>query len=135
MKNTGYIAILLLLSIVLSNITKTQTTFNVLSLGNGAYIVQSPKSHATVPETSNDIVKWTKEAMIDGTTEKGWSTAENIAFPLEFIFELSEECVIDKFGFNTECEPYKGISAKDLKIEISTTSSSMDFPPIQSSWK
>lgn len=105
-------------------------SFNVLSIPNGAYIFKAPPSYKTVSETSNQIVAWTKEALIDGTNSKGWSSAKDMKFPLEFIFELSEECIIEKFGFNTQCEKqYKGISAKDIKVEISTTSPKSGFIP------
>lgn len=110
---------------------ETQQPFNVLSLPNGAYIVKAPNSYTTVSETSNRIVEWTKEAVIDGTTYKGWNSREDEKFPLEFVFELSEECQIEKFGFNNECErEYKGICAKNIKVEVSTTSSESGFTTI-----
>lgn len=106
-------------------------TFNVLSLPNGAYIVQAPNSITQVSETSPRIVEWTKESIIDGTTFKGWNSQEGEKFPLVFVFELSEECEIQKFGFNNECErEYKGICSKDLKVEVSTTDASSGYTTV-----
>lgn len=100
-----------------------QNSFNVLALPNGAYVYKAPYTYQKVPETANRIVAWTKEAIIDGTSTLGWSSAKGTRFPMEFIFELSEECIIEKVGFNTQVEKqYKGISAKDISIEFSTSS-------------
>lgn len=111
----------LLLPFVSSSAQEKQL-FNVLSLPNGAYIVKAPVSFTQVSETSKSIVNWTQEAIIDGTSYKGWNSRAEEKFPLEFVFELSEECEIQKFGFNNECErEFKGICAKNIKVEVSTT--------------
>ncbi|MDR1678614.1 MAG: OmpA family protein [Prevotellaceae bacterium] len=105
--------------------------FNVLSIPNGAYIVSAPESQFSVEETSNQIGNWTKEAIIDGTSYKGWNSSEEAKFPLVFVFELSEECVIEKFGFNNECEQeYKGICAKNLIVEVSSESADAGYTTV-----
>ncbi len=97
--------------------------FNVLSIPNGAYILKAPPTFNGGAQSANKISPWSKEAIIDGSTQKGWSSSEESDFPYEFIFELSEECIIDKFGFNNECEKkYPGICAKKIKVEVSTVS-------------
>lgn len=126
-------AILLISSLVsLFNLQAEESElFNVLSIPNGAYIVKAPKSLTQASETSNKIKSWTKEAIIDGTTYKGWNSHEDQEIPIEFIFELSEECDIEKFGFNTECErEFKGICAKNIKVEVSTVSAKEGFKEV-----
>ncbi|MDR3706533.1 MAG: OmpA family protein [Paludibacteraceae bacterium] len=134
MKNLrSYLLIFLTLSGMLTKAEEKQEKqlFNVLSLPNGAYIVKAPNSYTTVSETSNRIVEWTKEAIIDGTTYKGWNSREDEKFPLEFVFELSEECSIEKLGFNNECErEYKGICAKGIKVEVSTTGAESGYTTV-----
>lgn len=122
MKTLFYSFIGLMLAACLSLSAQEKQTFNVLSLPNGAYIVKSPNSITQASETSNSIINWTKEAIIDGTTFKGWNSQEGEKFPLVFVFELSETCEIQKFGFNNECErEFKGICAKNIKVEVSST--------------
>jgi len=120
--------IFLSLSCLLVNAQEEKQSFNVLSIPNGAYVLRAPESSNEEAQSSNEIAKWTKEAIIDGSTDKGWSSSEGSVFPMEFVFELSEECLIEKFGFNNECEKkYPGICAKKLKVEVSTTSSSSGY--------
>lgn len=103
--------------------TPEKKAFNVLSIPNGAYVLKAPPTFNTETLSANKISKWSKEAIIDGSNEKGWGSAEESSFPFEFIFELSEECLIERFGFNNECEKtYPGICAKKIKVEVSTTS-------------
>lgn len=131
MKKTLYslFSILLLASTNLN--AEESNLFNVLSIPNGAYIVKAPTSFTKASETSNKIKNWTKEGIIDGTTYKGWNSYEEEALPMEFIFELSEECVIEKFGFNTECErEYKGICAKNIKVEVSIKGKNEGFKEV-----
>ena len=103
--------------------TLEQKSFNVLSIPNGAYILKGPATFNASAQSANKISTWSNEAIIDGSNQKGWSSAEDSEFPYEFVFELSEECLIEKFGFNNECEKkYPGICAKKVKVEVSTTS-------------
>ena len=114
-------------------LAQDQEAFNVLSIPNGAYIYSAPPTYAKVPETANKIMPWTKEAIIDGSSKVGWSSSKNAGFPLEFVFELSEECVIEKMGFNTEVEKqYKGIHAQNITIEFSTESPTSGYEKVSS---
>jgi hypothetical protein len=72
--------------------TPEKKAFNVLSIPNGAYVLKAPPTFNTETQSANKISKWSKEAIIDGSNEKGWGSAEESSFPFEFIFELSEEC-------------------------------------------
>lgn len=102
-------------------LSQENPSFNVLSIPNGCYIVKAPKSYQSSSETAKNISAWTKEALIDENATKGWSTAKGQGLPLEFIFELPEECMIEKLGFNNSCEQkHLGICAKDIKVEFST---------------
>jgi outer membrane protein OmpA-like peptidoglycan-associated protein len=104
--------------------SQSKEYINVLEIPNGGFILKAPISYQKAAPTSNFIVDWSKEALIDGTGEKGWSIRQGEKFPYEFIFELPLPASIDKFGFNTVCEEeFPGISAKDVSIFISTTSS------------
>jgi len=90
---------------------------------NGGYIIKAPISYQIAAPTSNNIVDWSMEALIDGSNEKGWSIRQGEKFPHEFIFELPSYATIHKFGFNTVCEKeFPGISAKDVSVLISTIS-------------
>ncbi len=114
-----------LFSFVLSTVF-IQTSFsqqeliNVLSLSNGSYIVKAPSSYSYSNPTAMDVVGWSPEALIDGKKNKGWCSA-GIKFPYEFVIELPEKYLIEKLGFNNQCEKkLLGICAKDIKIEFST---------------
>lgn len=132
MKQRPFYGLIALVCIAYTTSTAQENeSFNVLSIPNGAFIIKAPPTFKKVPETSNKIVGWTKEALIDGTNTLGWSSAKGSLFPMEFVFELSEECDIEKIGFNTQCEKkYKGISAKGVKIEFSTLSPDKGFKTI-----
>lgn len=113
--------------------TPEQNAFNVLSIPNGAYVLKAPPTYNSSAQSANKISKWSKEAIIDGSNLKGWSSTEGYDEPMEFVFELSEECIIEKFGFNNECEKnYPGICAKKIKVEISTTSPVADYKTVLS---
>lgn len=122
--NAFFIAISLVVCTTAQEGTPEKKSFNVLSIPNGAYILAAPPTFNTETQSANKISLWSREAIIDGSNEKGWGSAEESVFPYEFIFELSEECLIEKFGFNNECEKkYPGICAKRVRVDVSTTSS------------
>lgn len=120
-----------LIQLVIAFITATfnnvyaqnSTLVNVLKIPNGGYIIKAPVSYQKAAPTANNIVDWSKEAIIDGSTEKGWSIRQGENFPHEFIFEIPSLAIINRFSFNTECEKeFPGIAAKDVSISISTES-------------
>lgn len=96
---------------------------NALALPNGAYIISAPPSYSTSSSTGEDVVAWSPEALLDGTTTRGWCSASDAPFPLEFVVELSEPYRIEQLRFNTECQQeYEGISAREVTVEFSQES-------------
>lgn len=119
-QNTMKVFFLLITNILLSNaVFSQQELINALALSNGAYIAKAPSSYSRSSATAMAVTGWSPEALIDGTISKGWCSS-GITFPYEFVIELPEIYVIEKLGFNNQCEKkLPGICTKDIKIEFS----------------
>jgi len=103
-------------------------SINALALKNGCIVVQKPSTFFTATANSAKINAWSVNALHDQTATTGWCSGAASKAPYVFVFELSEDFIINKLVFNTFCQKeYVGISAKDIKIEFSITSAKTGY--------
>jgi len=101
---------------------------NSIALKNGCRIVQKPSTFFTPTAFSAKIDAWSVYGLQDESEKTGWCSGAASKVPYVFVFELSEDFSIKKLVFNTRCQKeYKLISAKDIKVEYSTTSAKTGF--------
>jgi Sad1 / UNC-like C-terminal len=94
---------------------------NALTLKNGCRILAAPSSFYTSNEFTAKIDPWTKQALLDESSILGWCSAENIRAPYRFIFELSEDFVLDELYFDTQGQKeLRGVCAREVQVEISS---------------
>lgn len=93
---------------------------DLLSLQEGAVVVSRPPTFSG----------WDAEQMLDGSPRTGWACKAGQPEGNVFVFELATEAVFDRFEFDTAAIDAKGASAKDLKVEISSTSAEADYTTI-----
>jgi hypothetical protein len=101
---------------------------NALALKNGCRILTAPASFYTSNEFASKIEPWTKQALLDETSNLGWCSAANARAPHRFVFELSEEFVLEKFLFDTQGQKeMRGICAREVQVEVSALGSDKGF--------
>lgn len=119
---------LLLLFIYFSIASSVASSINALALKNGCIIVQKPSTFFTATAYSAKINDWSVYGLQDQVATTGWCSGAASKAPYVFVFELSEDFIINKLSFNTFCQKeYPGISAKDIKVEFSTSSAKTGF--------
>jgi outer membrane protein OmpA-like peptidoglycan-associated protein len=120
---------ILLLSLSCLSILHTLAgSTNAVALKNGCIIVQKPSTFFTATAYSPTINAWSVHGLQDQNPSTGWCSGAASRAPYVFVFELSEDFTINKLAFNTFCQKeYTGISAKDIKIEFSTTSAKTGY--------
>jgi outer membrane protein OmpA-like peptidoglycan-associated protein/ankyrin repeat protein len=99
---------------------------NLLEFANGAVIV-------AVSSVYNDA--WGILNLADGSTQHGWSSAENAAFPHTFVFELPQAHAITSVAVDNTGDQngsYAGISSKGIAVYGSTTSATEGFSELVS---
>lgn len=120
--------ILLLSFICFSIIHCLAGPINAAALKNGCIIVQKPSTFFTATAYSPTINAWSVNGLQDQNPATGWCSGAASKAPYVFVFELSEDFIINKLAFNTFCQKeYPGISSKDVKIEFSTTSAKTGY--------
>jgi hypothetical protein len=98
-----------------------QDSINALALKNGCRILVAPPSFYTSNEFSAKVDPWTKQALLDESSALGWCSAANTRFPYRFIFELSEDFVLDRLYFDTQGQKeFRGICAREIQVEVSS---------------
>ncbi|WP_165824148.1 OmpA family protein [Pseudochryseolinea flava] len=97
---------------------------NLVSLASGVKILKAPASYAEFTERSSYVL-YSPSSLID-ESDKIWCS-KGTTFPMEFVFELTELCKINKLFFNNVCENYDGIHTKELKVEYSSKSANEDY--------
>ncbi|WP_299253534.1 OmpA family protein [uncultured Cytophaga sp.] len=113
---------------LLSIMASKAESINALSLKNGCVAVQKPSTFFTATIHSPKINEWSVNAMQDEKNHTGWCSGAASRVPYVFVFELSEDFIINTISFNTFCQKeYPGISAKDIKIEYSITTAKTGF--------
>ncbi len=96
---------------------------NALSLRNGCTIISAPPSFIKNEARSSVIKNWTPPAIIDEIDTTGWCSPRGVKAELTFIFELSEDYVIDELIFkNSTNTEYPGLNAKEVTIAFSNES-------------
>lgn len=120
---------ILLLSLVCCSIAYSFAgSINATALKNGCVVVQKPSTFFTATAYSPKINAWSVYGLQDQNPTTGWCSGAASKAPYVFVFELSEDFIINKLAFNTFCQKeYAGISAKDIKVEFSTTSSKTGY--------
>lgn len=120
--------ILLLSFFCFSIIHSLAGSINAVALKNGCIVVQKPSTFFTATAYSPTINAWSVNGLLDQKPATGWCSGAASKTPYVFVFELSEDFIINKVAFNTFCQKeYPGISAKDIKIEFSTTSAKTGY--------
>jgi outer membrane protein OmpA-like peptidoglycan-associated protein len=120
--------ILLLFFVCFSIVDSLAGSVNTVALKNGCIVVQKPSTFFTATAYAAKINAWSVYGLQDQNPATGWCSGAASKAPYVFVFELSEDFVINKLAFNTFCQKeYPGISAKDIKIEFSTTSAKTGY--------
>ena len=100
---------------------------NAAGLMSGAYMKKTPPAYTPTNLMGGDIQNYSPEALFDQSA-KLWCSKQYSKFPFTFVNELTELFVLEKLFFNNYTERnYKGISAKEVMIEVSTTSPESDY--------
>ncbi|HEY8401380.1 MAG TPA: discoidin domain-containing protein, partial [Cytophagaceae bacterium] len=117
---------LTILFLLVPLISFSQELINAVAMKNGGRIITSaPSSRISSPHTAI-IDDYSVQALTDESPIM-WCSKSFSSFPLTFVYELSEEYLLEKFTFNTICENYKGIAAKNVRVEVSTISATKGF--------
>jgi outer membrane protein OmpA-like peptidoglycan-associated protein len=121
--------LLCLLLIFISFLAKAQSDeINMLALKNGCRILVSPPSFYTSNEFTAKIDPWTIQALLDETSTFGWCSAANVRSPYRFIFELSEDFILDRLYFDTQGQrELGGICSREVQVEISSVGPDKGF--------
>jgi outer membrane protein OmpA-like peptidoglycan-associated protein len=105
-----------------------QEQINALALKNGCRMLSAPASFYTSNEFTSKIEPWTKQALLDETSNLGWCSAASARAPHRFVFELSEEFVLEKFLFDTQGQKeMRGICAREVQVEVSAVGPDKGF--------
>ncbi len=101
---------------------------NAIALKNGCRLIQKPSSFYTSSLYAAKIEDWTAQGVMDGNEVIGWCSGATSKAPYVFVFELSEEYLLEQLRFNNVCQKqYAGISSKEVLVEYSTTSATSGF--------
>lgn len=104
---------------------------NALALKNGCKVVVAPASFTKADPHTSVIENWTPNALIDESFETGWCTPRGVNTDLTFVFELSEDYLIDELVFqNSSNTEYKGLNTKNITIAFSNESKNAGFKKI-----
>jgi outer membrane protein OmpA-like peptidoglycan-associated protein len=93
---------------------------NMLSLQEGALPVQAPASYGG----------WYPENLLDESPETGWACETGQISDNVFVFELAEETTLDRFEFDTAAIDTEKSGAKDVLVDVSTTSAQAGYAPV-----
>ena len=96
------------------------TPVNLLSIQEGTLPVVEPESYGG----------WVVEALLDDSPETGWACPEGKIAGNVFVFEMAAEATIERFEFDAASVDEDGAGAKEVVVEVSTTSKSDGFAPV-----
>lgn len=85
---------------------------NVLSIHEGAYPVVKPGNYGG----------WYPECLLDGSASSGWASTNGKINDNVFVFELGWMATFEEFEFDNASVDEDGASAKDILVEVSSTS-------------
>lgn len=90
---------------------------NLLSLQEGALPVVVPPTYGG----------WNAENLLDDSAQSGWACQEGRIKDNVFVFELVEPAVLERFEFDNAAVDAEGAAAKEILVEVSTTSANEGF--------
>ena len=93
---------------------------NLLSIQEGTFPVVEPESYGG----------WPVVALLDDSPETGWACPEGKIAGNVFVFEMAADATIDRFEFDAKNVDEEGAGAKEVVVEVSTTSKSDGFTQI-----
>lgn len=93
---------------------------NMLSLQEGALPV-------TIPPTYGG---WNAENLLDDSPQSGWACESGNIANNVFVFELVEAATLERFEFDNTAVDAEDAGAKDVLVEVSTTSAGTGFTPV-----
>lgn len=93
---------------------------NLLSVQEGTFPVVEPASYGG----------WPVVALLDDSPETGWACPEGKIAGNVFVFEMAAEATIERFEFDAASVDEDGAGAKEVVVEVSTTSKSDGFAPV-----
>lgn len=93
---------------------------NLLSLQEGTFPVVEPASYGG----------WPPLALLDDSPTTGWACPEGKIAGNVFVFEMAAEATIERFEFDAASVDEDGAGAKEVVVEVSTTSKSDGFAPV-----
>lgn len=100
---------------------------NAASLFSGSYMRVIPEaSYAKSNLQGEKLTEFTPECLFDESSDM-WCSLEEAPFPFVFEIEFVESFIIHGLQFDTNCEDYEGISAKEVKVEIATSATDPEW--------
>ena len=96
------------------------TPINLLSIQEGTFPVVKPPSYGG----------WVVEALLDDSPDTGWASQEGNIADNVFVLEMAAEATIERFEFDAANVDEEGAGARDVVVEVSTTSASDGFTPV-----
>lgn len=93
---------------------------NMLSLQEGALPVVIPANYGN----------WHAHYLLDDSPKSGWACKSGNINDNVFVFELVETATLERFEFDNASVDAKGAGARDVLVEVSTTSVQTDYTPV-----
>jgi OOP family OmpA-OmpF porin len=93
---------------------------NMLSLQEGTMAVAVPPTYGG----------WDAENMLDESPRSGWACESGNINNNVFVFEMVDKTVFDRFEFDNASVDAEKAGAKDILVEVSTTSAKTGFTPV-----
>ena len=115
----GCVALTVVAALLLAGSAGAETV-NLLSLQEGALAVVTPPTYGG----------WDAEAMLDDSPQSGWAGEQGNIRDNVFVFEMVETAVLERFEFDNTSVDAEGAGAKDVLVEVSTTSAQDGFSPV-----
>jgi len=98
----------------------TATPVNLLSIQEGTFPVVEPPSYGG----------WPVVALLDDSPGTGWACPEGRIADNVFVFEMATEAAIERYEFDAASVDEEGAGAKQVTVEVSTTSATAGFTPV-----
>jgi len=114
------LSLVLLASISSISFVTDEPFTNLLSLEEGTLPVVIPKNYGG----------WNAENMLDNGPKSGWCSVKGNVKDNVFVFEMTEPAVLERFEFDNSSADKPGVGAKDILVEVSSTSETTGFVKI-----
>lgn len=93
---------------------------NMLSLQEGAFAVVIPPTYGS----------WNAENLLDESPSSGWACESGHIKENVFVFEMVEKTTLERFEFDNAAVDAEGAGAKNVLVEVSTTSPDRGFTAV-----